>query len=190
MTEEEEGAAEQWWNDLRERSLGTCHVYEWCHIWTSVMLRRVKPEASLYRFRSLDSWERLINQQISPDDPEGPNYENQTYDFFHRPDSPWAILHRPSRRDDYGIGRVPTLDQDIEFARGLQSKRMAEENRLRLEADRKRMSLQLEKNRPHSLIAASPAGEQASSVPTAPPLSAKAIAGPRASKKKRHPGVN
>jgi hypothetical protein len=137
-----EAEASLWWNDLRERSLGTCHIREWGYLWTSVMLRRVKPEGSLYRFRSINRWEGLINRQASPDDPEGPDYEHQTYDFFHLQDSPWSILRRPTEKNDYGIGRVATLEEDIEYPRGRQSKRMVEENRLRLDADQKGMSLQ------------------------------------------------
>jgi hypothetical protein len=103
-----------------------------------VLLRRVKPEGSLYRIRSLNSWERLIDQQISPGDPEGPEYPSQVYDFLHLEGSPWSIIRR-SGRGDYGIGRVPSLDEDITYARGLQNKRMTEEHRLRLEADHRRL---------------------------------------------------
>jgi hypothetical protein len=137
-----EAATAKWWNDLRERSLGTCHVHEWGYLWITVMLRRVKPEGSLYRFRTLNDWERLINRQASPDEPERPDYEHQTYDFFHLQDNPWSILRRPTEKNDYGIGRAATLEGDIEYARGRQSKRMAEENLFRLDADGKRMSLQ------------------------------------------------
>jgi hypothetical protein len=135
---EAQEAGEEWRNDLRERSLGTCHVQEWEHIWIGVMLRRVNPETRLYRFRSLSGWERLIDQQISPNDAEGPHYE--IYDFFHATDSPWKILRRT--KGDYGIGCIVTLDQDIEYARGRQSKRVAEENRLRRLAGRKLLAIE------------------------------------------------
>jgi hypothetical protein len=49
MTDEEDYAAEdaaeaaaaQWWDPLRERSVGTCHIQEWTYLWIGVMLRRV-----------------------------------------------------------------------------------------------------------------------------------------------------
>ncbi len=28
-----EAVAKEWWNDLRDRSLGTCHVCEWGYLW-------------------------------------------------------------------------------------------------------------------------------------------------------------
>jgi hypothetical protein len=133
---------QRWWDDLRERSVGTMHIREWAYLWVTVMLRRVKSEGSLFRFRSIRSWERLINQQISPADPEGADFDDQTYNFLHATDCLWSILRR-SGKYDYGIGRVATLHQDIEYVRAMQSKRMTEEYLLRLEADHKR---ELEKN--------------------------------------------
>jgi hypothetical protein len=154
-----EAAAKLWWDDLRDRSLGTTLIHERIFLWVGVMLRRVKPEASLYRFRSLNSWERLIDQQVSAADPEGPDFTNMTYDFFQATDNPWSVLRR-ERLGKYacGIGRIATLDQDIFYARGLQKKRLDDEQRLRLAADRKWTISQEQRDA---------AWSQASSVPTA-----------------------
>jgi hypothetical protein len=150
-----EAAAKQWWDDVRDRSLGSYNVPEFGHILIGVALRQwieTHPK-DFRRFKSYKGWANIMRQSTPVDDDL---WRIQTWDmdrqveiFFQTatgvdhptitpilPDNPWSF--RSQENWHYALDQVATLEADIVCARRRQSKRMAEENRLRLAADRSR----------------------------------------------------
>jgi hypothetical protein len=143
-----EAQAARWFDDLRMRSVGIMHIPEWSHLWIGVLLRRYAEECpkgkGLDRYRTLNAWQTLIERQLAASDPEAPEYRDHILDFLQAVDSPWGITYDPPQ-GKWAIRQVGTLEEDIAFARDEQRKRMYEEQRLREEADRRVLSLQMSK---------------------------------------------
>lgn len=133
-----ETETEQWWDALRERSVGTSQIPEWGYIWAGVMLRRAASglPQSLKRYRTFKGWTKLIQEQHTSLDPIAVEYREQIFAFLVEQGSPWSTLY-DERHAKWTIMRVATLDEDIAFARAKQRARMDEEQRLREDADRK-----------------------------------------------------